>query len=1127
MATDADGVENDDTPSAGAYAAQPTTTAEAQSFSRRILNRELSGATQGNEQAILDEMQQHSQKAVQALQAAQQSISQQQYDPRLRGLGFAEAVMGPTRSGTTAEGLGKGFGAVHDDILAEQKFNLARQQAMAQYGLAIPEEEEKLTQAKMDLQKLHEQQEGPLARSALTVLGRSIAKQGAGSASSPFGKIAHDEGLIEGTPAFTARVTQLTEADLKDKAARAGVDADTMTPDERAELAKQYGVPTTAPYPWQGLSTKQQTAAMQAERAKALTELQKSDEAVLQNRLVEDSLDRFMFLNHRTATSSWQGVPGIHFATGFGDDSKEMDKISSRLGPLMRQPGMGRMTNYDLQTFMASTVGRDKPFAVNNSIAQFQKASIDNQMAYNEFAHNYFAVHKTLEGARDVWDSYLDKNPVWDPKATPGSMTPNKARQDYKSYFRSQAVGPSAPVTPPSLYPDVTEADRRDPVFAGSTDEEIHRYKNTPGAHARGGPIRGYAGGGPVSQEDDYHATLEDLARSLEQGASFQWGDELNAGLHPGSYAQNVQHERGMQERFSSTHPYANTGLEIAGGAGAGMAAGKLGQIALEHMKGKAGGLGALAALVEKYTPKSFIGKSAAIGAGAGAVAGAGSAQDVQSIPGTAAQQALLGAVTGPIAGLATKYGVNGAMVLLDKLRGAGIPAGSKKVLDALTKDQTTVDEIRARLAKSGRLGVPSNVGDVGDANVRALAQAVATKPGPKVGQYVSDLADRQATSGDRVTDLVNKALKPDDYTDKLKDLTTALYQNAKPLYEQAYAQFPKVKSDTIFDILGTKFGKTAGKRAYQLMQADQVPIGQTDAAGFLKKPSLQYLDYVKRALDDQVTSARNAGDTNLARIVGGMRDRLKNELDTITQGPNGQPGPYQAARAQYAGDLEVRDALKMGRDEFGRMTPRDLANATANMSYAEKDALRTGAAENLFQQIASTPANANAAAKLANIPSVQQKLGTLFDKPSDYNKFMDALQQEMQNFNQSRQIISTAMRARTGEAAAGLDPTGHLGEAAAETVLAPLHPAWAGARAARWVGNKMMPSDTAEQAASMLGTTNGPQGAAALDILKRQAAQLGNRQNMATSAGLTAAGGLGPVSAPDPWGNMAQQGGP
>lgn len=1121
MATDADGIETDDTPAIAAGAYQPTTTAEAQAFSRRILNRDLSGQTKNNEQAILDEMQQHSAKAVAALQQAQQSIQGQQYDPRLRGLGFAEAVMSPTRSGTTAEGLGKGFGAVHDDILAEQKYNLAKQQALAQYGLEVPEEEEKLTNAKLELQKLHEQQEGPLARSALTVLGRSIAKQGAGSASSSFGKIAHDEGLLEGTPQFTARVHQLTEADLKDKAARAGVDADNMTPEERAGLAKQYGVPETAPYPWQGLSTKQQTAAMQAERTKGLTELQKSDEAVLQNRLVEDSLDRFMFLNHRTATSSWQGVPGIHFATGFGEDSKEMDKISSRLGPLMRQPGMGRMTNYDLQTFMASTVGRDKPFSVNDSITKFQRASIDNQMAYNEYAHNYFAVHKTLEGARDAWDTYLDKNPVWDPKATPGSMVPNSKRVNYKDYFRSQGVGTS--VGAPSQYPDVTDADRRDPTFSGSTDAEIHAFKNAPGAKARGGPIRGFAAGGPVAPEDDYKATLEDLARSLEQGATFQWGDELNSAVHPGSYAQNVQHERGMQERFGGTHPWSNAGLEIVGGGAAGLAAGKVGQIALEKMKGKGAGLGALAALVEKYAPKSFVGKSAAIGAGAGAVSGAGSAQDVEHIPGEAAQQAMLGAITGPLAGLATKYGVNGAMVLIDKLRGAGIPAGSKKVLDALTKDQTTVDEIRARLARSTRLGVPSNVGDVGDANVKALAQAVATKPGPKVGQYVSDLADRQAGSGERVSDLVNKALKPDDYTDKLKDLTTALYQNAKPLYEQAYAQFPRVKSDTIFDILGTKFGSKAGKQAYQLMQADGVPIGQTDAAGFLKKPSLQYLDYVKRALDDQVTSARNSGDTNLARIVGGMRDRLKTELDTITQGPNGTPGPYQAARAQYAGDLEVRDALKMGRDEFGRMTPRDLANATQNMSFAEKDALRTGAAENLFQQIASTPASTNAAAKLANIPSVQAKLGALFDKPSEYKSFMDALQQEMQNFNQSRQIIATSMRARTGEAAAGLDPTGHLGEVAAESVLAPIHPAWAGARAARWVGNKLMPTDTAESAATILGTGAGPAGRGTLDTLKAQAGQQANRVSLSDMAGLTAAGSASSALAPDPWGNMAQ----
>lgn len=1124
MATDQDGVEDDEPAAGSAY--QPTTTKLAQKYAQKILDRNLAGGDRQGEDQILGEFAANNKSAVDALKAAQQSIAAQSYNPQLAGLSVAAALGKPTHSGSTSESISSGFGALHDELANAQKFGMDQTEALAKYGIAIPDEQQKLVQAKLDLQKLHEQQEGPLARSALTTLGRGIAKSGAGSAGSPFGKIASDEGLEPGTPAFTARVHQLAEMDLKDKAARAGADADDMSDDERAQLADQYGVPSTAPYPWRGMSTRQKTAAMQTERSKGLTELEKSDQAVGQDQAIKRDLDRFLYLNERTKTSSLQGVPGIHFLTGFGDDAKEMDKISSRLGPLMRQPGMGRMTNLDLTTFMASTVGRDKPIEVNRSIRTAQNTAIDNALAYNEYAHNYFAVHQTLQGAREAWDRYLDKNPNFDPASKAGSFKANPNRQDYKDYFRSQGGTRSAPAAAsgPSVYPDVNQTDRDDPTFAGLTDEEIHNSKkpalDAPGK-ARGGRVRGFAEGGKVKDEDDYKATLEDLARSLEQGATFQWGDEANAGVTPGSYAQNVQSERGQQERFGAHYPVANTGLEIGGGAASGYAAGKLGKLALEKMKGAGGKAATIAALLEKYAPKNIVTKSATVGAGTGALAGAGSAQDMQSVPGTALEQGAIGAAAGPLAGLTTKYGVNGAMALLDKITGKSIPAGSQKVIKALGQDQTTVDEIQARLNKSRRLGVPSNVGDVGGPNVQALATGVATKPGPKVGQYVQGLDDRQDSANERVSDLVNKALKPDDYTTKLSELTTNMYQNAKPLYQQAYAQFPKVKSNVIYDILDTPSGAKAAKQAFKLMQDAGEPIGQPDVTGAVKKPSLQYLDYVKRSLDDMVEKNERAGNMNQARVIRTMRNNLRDELDTVTQGPNGQPGFYQQARAQYAGDLEVLDALKMGRDDFGKMTSRDLTNATAGMSFAEKDALRTGAAENLFQQVASTSDSTNPASKLAGNQKIRDKVRTLFDTDADYNKFMDGLTQEMHNFNQSRQIIATATRSRASDAASDLSPTGHMGEAAYDATLgAAGHGLWMGARAAKFLGNKLMPSDTAEGAADILGTTSakGP-----LDILKAHANQLQNRVSMSDMAGLTSAGAASGALAPDPWSNMEQ----
>lgn len=1101
-----------------------TTTAEAQSYARKFLDKQLAGNSQ-SEQAILGEMSQNSQRAVQALRQAQQSMMGAQYDPRLKWLAAAQALGEPTRSGSTSEGLGKAFGAAGEQLKSEQQFNIERMKAILDYQQRIAAEPDKLTEAKMALQKLHEQQEGPLAKEALQTMGRSIVP--GNSMISPNAKVAASQGLTPGTPAFYARVKQLDQMDQRNKAATAGTDTDAYTEPDHTQEALKYGVPATAPYPWTGASTKERRQALQTERTSALKQMNVDDQGVLQARRMQDDIDRFMVIAKRHGTSSLQGIPIAQQITGLSQDAKEMDKISARLATLMRQPGWGRMTNYDLQLFQSATLGRDKPFETNERIADSLRAALTNQLDWNQFQHNYFAVHKTLQGARDAFDTYLDSNPIFDP-TQPGQYQQNKGRVGYKTWFRSHSHmwDPSSEGEEsrgPSKYSDVTEEDRNDPTFAGMSDEEIHNAKIP--AKARGGPIRGYAEGGKVKADADYKATLEDLARSLEQGAAFQWGDELNAAASPGDFRGNVTTERGKQERFAGSHPWSNAGLEMAGGAASTAAAAKLLQAATEHGKGKAGVLGGLAALATKITPQKFLPKAAITGAAAGALSGAGSAQDAASVPGQALEQGAVGAVAGPLAGLVAKYGVNGTMALIDKLRSRGVPAGARKVIDALGQDKTTVDEIQTRLQRATRQGVPSNVANVGGPNIQALAQGVASKEGNKVADFVESARQQVQSSNERVSDLVNKSLKPDDYATKLKELTTNLYQNARPLYDQAYSQYPRVKSNVIWDILGNDYGKKAAKQAFKYMQADGVPVGKPDVTGAIKKPSLQYLDYVKRGLDDQIESAQRSGDTNLARILNGMKSRLVNELDAYTTDPKTGQSLYKAARSQYAGDAEVRSALQMGRDDiFGAagMTPKDIATKVANMSWAERDAMRTGAAEYLFQMIGNTPGTSNVAAKLANVPNMQAKLSAMFDKPGEYQQFMSALQQEMGNFTQAKNLVATQARSKAAGASAALEPSGHLGEAAYEGALASAgHPLWAGARAAKWIGNRLMTNPTADEAAGILGM--GGANRTQLDMLKQQAAQLAARQGTGNLSGQAVAGGMGPVAAPDPWGNLQE----
>lgn len=1082
--------------SATAYPAytQPTTTREAQQYARKILDSYTRGDQTSGEAPIMAGLKANSEQAVKALQDARARLEQQTYDPRRTQLAWAAANLAPTRSGTIGESFGKGFDALHDELEKQQQFEMAKSTQEGSYDLAIPQQDKDYLKGQLDLQRLHEAQAGPLAGKAMTVLGREINKPASGAAAmgpmGNFGKTAINEGYQAGTPEYYGEVQRLVEIDRRQKDARAGVDAED-TPGQNGAAMEHYGVPQ-APDPYVGFSTKERTAARAKDRTEGQKILDATDTQDQQNRSTSLQLDRFMAINKEHGTGGLQGnVAPLRWAEGLYGPNKEMDKISSTLGPLMRQPGMGRMTNLDLQTFMNSTVGRDKPYGVNRHIADVQQGLIQQQSDYNQFRRNYLTVHGHLNGADDAWQDYLDNNPYFDPKK-PGSRVTNHV--NFKDYFNGQRPKPVA--TTGGHFDDVTEADLQDPTFSGMTPAEIHAAKIP--AHAEGGHIQHHADGG--SQVPDYHADLADLARSLESGATGNFGDEINASVSPGSYASNIDAERGKMERFGNAHPLGDLGLQMTGTVGTGMALQKGAQLALEHLGNRGGKAAALAALTAKLIPKSVAGKASLSGATSGAVLGAGSAQGGDTTT-EALGQGTIGALAGPFAGLASKYGVRGLQHLWDSANGNALTTGARRVLDAIKSDGMSTQDVVTKLQAAVRNRVPTTtVADVGGGATQGLTRAVATKPGDEVNAMVAGAADRNAGAGSRVADLINHHLAPDDYLTKSKELQDNLYSQAKPLYDAAYAAHPAVQSKVIGAILATPDGRLAGKAAFRSMQNKRLPIGNVDAAGMVRAPSLQYLDEVKRALDDRISVAERSGATSAGKDLRSMRNNLRDELDTATQGPNGQPGPYQQARAQYSGDMEMRDALQMGREDFSKMTPQELAAKVSGMSFAEKDALRTGAAEHLFQQVANTPYTANPAAKLANNAAIAQRLQALFDKPGDYKQFAAGLQQEMENFNRARAVVQSGA---TGQAQSGAEAlaSGSGDQAATAAIGLAGHPVWAGERAARYLANKLIRPQTAEQAATILNTPAGS-ARALFDGLRSKEELLGRRVASADSAG-------------------------
>jgi hypothetical protein len=1080
--------------------ANPSTTEEAKGFARRFLNKELSGQQEEGEEPILSGMEKNASAARAALQKARESLLETQRqsqinDERDRYLGMAQSFGAPTKSGSFFENLSNWAGSERE----RQAANLKQQQGFANANLNLDTQsadvDQNVLNARLQLQKLHEQNLGAMGKESLNILGRpALNPKGVGATPlSVPGKMALDAGLTPGTPAYIQFVSDWVTNDTAAKKARAGIDTGPQNPAAHAEFATSVGVPADVPNPWEGKSTKERMAGEAIEQRKASADFAKYPDDDRQIQASLDMLDQFQALNKVTHTgpelapiaiggvhagfhgagveaggeSGWNVNP-VAWLQGFKPNIQSMNKIAANLSVLAKPQGFGnRVTNFDLQTFQKGMIGVDKAPETNDVIAQALRARLENERDWHEFEQNYYQVYGHRRGAEPAFNQYLRDNPIFDPTIDQGKaglykLNPN--RKDYKTYFaehnaKAFAAAAEPATSGPSLYSDVTDKDRADPALAGLSDEAIHNAKIQ--AQARGGSVS-FAEGGSTSAD---MPTYKDALRALQEGSSLKTYNAPEDANQPG----------------------VNFTGEAAGAGGVVAAL-----LALSRL-GRRVGLGGLSRVVTEHPTVA----SSIAGGTAGAIAGGAGSKDAN--PG---YDALTYGVTGALAGPMARYGVRGATEglgrLADRVTGNTVNAGDRRVINAMQADNPDLNDIATRLRADARLRVPSTLADAAGPRTQGLASAALAKDTPQTADFARDLAARQEGANTRVQEKVNQALAPDPYLQKQEELTQALRDNAAPLYDAAYAAHPAVKSQALMELMNTPAGQEAAQRAFIKMQNRQLPIGQPDVTGMVQAPSLQYLDQVKRSLDDMITqeegSGANYSATDDGHILRQMRNRLVSEVDAATAGPNGQPGPYQLARQQYAGDLEVRDALRSGNEDFSRMTPAQLQARIAQMSYAERDAFRSGVAENLFQKLNNTADASNPANKITNTPGIREKLGAIFDRPQDATRFLDGLDRESQIFDTSKPLLGAARR---GEATSQVPPS--LATLARATLMKP---------------------DTAGQITTTLNTV-GPDAQAALQRLRDSADRLRSRTETGNLLGTAGAAGVGAAITPSP---MQQQ---
>jgi hypothetical protein len=979
-----------------------------------------------------EDMARMAEEAKAQLRAARDRLLTRKYDQAEKWLALAEGFGTPTRSGGFGETLGNVARGQREVNANRRTFQSEQEKGVLTYEQQIGAIDRALAKAKLDTNAARREANVKLLQEAMRTLRREV-RDGAGSGAkappSQFGKIAMDMGFEPGTPEYHAKVAELQAADAKNRAATAGTDATAGTVEEalaQQDLAYKYGVPA-APDPYKGMSTKQRTAAMAIEQRDTQKRLEEM--ATKRSDAVEGiaKMNRFLQLNMKQDTGAVKGLfPALSSA------AQEMDAITAEVARKMKQPGEGQVSDFDGKQFRLATVSRSKNFQANRGVATAYKIMRKNEIDRINFMHDYATLNGHLRGADVAWRNYLEANPIFDPSA-PDTFKLNENRQkDYRVWFREQmgdkpAVGdepladeagdedpwadpadnlPAVPATQAHAGGGKVSVLRRslrtldDNTAQGVRHRELVRRRKLYDTMFEEGSINeqeyedalskveaqlrktGYAKGGVVSDEDIYGVPgdapidetededdgsggLRDALNAALQGATMGTADEIRSIYDPEGAAQ----DRAKLSEYAGEHP-AHKAISFAAGMAPLAAAAP-------------GGGGLLASLL--------------LGGGTGALLGATSNVEDRDVG--ALQGGIEGSLIGAASAFGTRYLYNKAGQLVDRATGRALSPVEEKLVLSANRDKVDLAQVAADLRTSDRQGVPQGVQDVAGRRTRALIERAATRGGEESENFLRERQGVQDKATSRVEDQINKGLAPSEYFGEMDKLQTGLYNNSKPLYDKAYKMHPSVKSKEFMALMDTRDGKRAFREALRLMELEGKPIGKANAAGIIQKPSLEFLDYYKRGLDQLIATEEKGGPTTLGRALRNSRNRLRDELD------NAAP-EYKAARAQYAGDLEVRDALQMGRSDINKMQPEEVRRAISKMSFAEKDAFRSGVSQHLFEILGKPTTDFNAAQRILGSDSMREKLRATFDDPKKWKVFEAALDKEAEMFKANKQLL-------------------------------------------------------------------------------------------------------------------------
>ena len=501
------------------------------------------------------------------------------------------------------------------------------------------------------------------------------------------------------------------------------------------------------------------------------------------------------------------------------------------------------------------------------------------------------------------------------------------------------------------------------------------------------------------------------MDRSIQQGVTLGWGDEISAATRAGAryltnavgltepkpgeptdfgglYEDRLADIRATNARDASDAPVQTTVGELLGGA-------------------VTGGAGAAAAPAMTM-PRAIL-QGAGVGGATGAVYGAGTANGDMG-------DRLIGGATGLVGGAAVGGAlpaVFGAASAAGQAIGAIRPRNAErtanaKIAQALARDEMTPADLQrayTAISTGGKVG-DVTIADIAGPNVKGLVEGAANQPGAGRNWITRVLESRQASQLLRMTrDLRSLAGTPQRAYAVAQDVMAARQTAARPLYQAAYAadltQHPQVLQ------LVEQIAQTPdGQRALQYAERMALNEGRQ-----LTPRTVQFVDDLKRGLDHLVNSETTRDMVGretvspLGRTVVGLRNQLLGAVDQAVP-------DYAAARNAWAGPSAYLDAIAEGK-KIASMAPDEIQGWLSRASQSEQEAFRVGAITAIMDKLGGAKGTVPDVAQRLNDTNWQGRIAALMPDQRAASEWLSRFSLERDMSRTATQTLGNSATAR------------------------------------------------------------------------------------------------------------------